>query len=236
MKIKNGLFYAFTIILIAVVPTMVPGQTIHTDNDPTSAIAFEIKKHAAMHNIHPYTGDIVHTHVIASAGNTSDGWGYYEAGELPNSYFYYVHRTNKVFANWGVIRYRFAKAGSEIGSLGWPSDDEFLLPDGAGYFQRFDHGYIYWHPKFGAFIVKGMIFDTWGKNNWEKGVFGYPLAEEVPLSNVKDELKDPKKKEVYLSYQDFQNGRIYCVYDYVTRTNKTSSTLKNPNFNPSRPH
>jgi len=195
-----------------------------------------MRNHAMLPNIQPHTGVAVGVKATPSPGNKIDGSGYFMTGSKPNSFFYYVNRTDKAYANWGPVRYKYTQAGYEFGALGWPSDDEYLLPDGAGFFEQFDHGYIYWHPNFGAHIVKGMIFGNWAKNNWEKGVFGYPISDEVNYPVSQADYNDKRKKEIYLSYQNFQNGTIYLVYNKIARQNKTAANIKDPNFNPSRPH
>jgi LGFP repeat-containing protein len=195
-----------------------------------------MRNHAMLPNIQPYTGVAVGAKAAASPGNKTDGSGYFMIGAKPNSFFYYVNRTDKAYANWGAIRDKYTQAGYEFGALGWPSDDEYLLPDATGFFQRFDHGYIYWHPNFGAHIVKGMIFGDWAKNNWEKGVFGYPVSDEINYPVSQADYNDRRKPEIYISYQNFQNGTIYLVYDKITKQDKITAHIKDPNFNPSRPH
>jgi hypothetical protein len=112
---------------------------------PTESVEAAIHQHAVLPNIQPYTGQPVGDHANRSGGNKTDGPGYFMTGAKPNSFFYYVFRTRRVYANWGPIRDKYAQAGYEFGPLGWPSDDEYLLPDGSGFFQRFDHAWIYYY-------------------------------------------------------------------------------------------
>jgi LGFP repeat/Metallo-peptidase family M12B Reprolysin-like len=77
----------------------------------------------------------------------------------------------------GAIRDRWAAAGWETGSLGYPTSDEVCgLRDG-GCFQNFQHGAVYWSPATGAHTVSGAIRTTWGNGGWERGALGYPVAE-----------------------------------------------------------
>ena len=203
---------------------------------PTESVETAIRQHAAIPNIQLYTGQPVGDRANSSPGNKTDGSGYFMTGAKPKSFFYYVSRTRKVYANWGPIRGKYAQAGYEFGSLGWPSDDEYLLPDGSGFFQRFDHAWIYWCPRYGSCIVKGVIFGEWAHNGWERGVFGYPAGDEIPYPNSQASYGDRKKKEVYISYQNFDNGVMYYVYDKAAQKYSVLGQLKNPNLNPSRPH
>lgn len=215
-----------------------PGVNAQPPNRPrpTASVETAIRQHAALSNIQPYTGQPIGDRANPSPGNKTDGVGYYMTGTRPNSCFYYVARTGKVYADWGPIREKYVQAGYEFGALGWPSDDEYLLPDGSGFFQRFDHAWIYWCPRYGACIVKGMIFDQWARNNWERGVFGYPAGDEIPYPNSQAELNDRTKKNAYLSYQHFDNGTMYYLYDKVAQKYTVLTQIKNPNLNPSRPH
>lgn len=82
---------------------------------------------------------------------------------------------------WGAILKRFWALGAER-VVGYPVTDEFATPDAAGRYNHFTGSdkwgaSIYWHPKTGAKLVKGMIREAWGKANWEKGL-GYPVDEE----------------------------------------------------------
>ncbi len=203
---------------------------------PQFPVEKTIRIHAALPNINMYTGDVVGEKASPSSGNKTDGTGYFMLGTKQHSFFYYVSRSGQVYANWGVIRDKYTQAGYEFGMLGWPRDDEKLLPDGSGYFQAFDHGYIYCCPRYGACLVRGLIFEHWARNNWERGVFGYPVADEVNYPNSTADYSNRTKKEVYISYQKFQNGTIYYVFDKINKQYKTLSEITDPNLVPSRPH
>lgn len=117
-----------------------------------------------------------------SNGNPTDGDGYFMLGRNNNSFLYYSNKTKIASANWGVIRDRFRMANYEFGELGWPARSEALLPDGVGYYQKFDHGFIYWHPKYGSYVILNNIFDPWAKDGWEKGRLGYPISDYIAES------------------------------------------------------
>lgn len=79
----------------------------------------------------------------------------------------------------GAIRDRWAASGWENGSLGFPLTDQLTAPDGAGRFNHFQGGSIYWSPSTGAHVVAGAVRDAWAARGWEQGRLGYPTAEEA---------------------------------------------------------
>jgi len=188
-----------------------------------------MKQHAALPAIRPYVGDVTHAVPNHSAGNAFDGDGYYLMGSIPWSVIYYISRTRQAFANWGEIRMKYNSLNDEHSFLGWPGDDEKLLPDGTGLFQRFNRGYIYWSPQYGAHVVQGAFFNYWARNNWEKGVFGYPLEDEF-------DYPVRSKDKSRTSYQKFYNGIIYITENLITHQISESAKIYNPDYNPSRPH
>ena len=56
------------------------------------------------------------------------------------------------YAVYGAIGQKYAALGRENGALGAAQSDEADAPYG-GRFNRFQNGYIYWHPETGAFAV-----------------------------------------------------------------------------------
>jgi LGFP repeat len=161
-----------------------------------------------------YTGGVIdHTIAVPSNGNRVDGAGYFLPGKNNNSFFYYSNKTKAVTANWGPIRDKYTKAGYEFGALGWPEINEVLLPDAVGHFQRFNHGFIYWHPKHGAYVIPNKIFDAWKGTGWEKGKLGYPVSDYVqePMNKFKQVTQYREK-----GYQKFEGGVIfYAVPDVI---------------------
>jgi hypothetical protein len=165
---------------------------------------------AASHNraTAGYTGGVIdHSIASPSNGNRIDGAGYYLPGKNNNSFFYYSNKTKAASANWGQVRDKYIKDNYEYGELGWPEISESPLPDRIGFFQRFNHGFIYWHPRYGAYVVLNKIFDAWKTVGWEAGQLGYPMADYV--------LENPPKSNASLSefadkgYQKFVGGVIF---------------------------
>ncbi len=181
-----------------------------------------------------YTGGVIdHAIAVPSNGNRVDGTGYFLPGKNNNSFFYYSNKTKAVTTNWGPIRDKYTKAGYEFGALGWPEINEVLLPDAVGYFQRFNHGFIYWHPKYGAYVIQAKIFDAWKVTGWEKGKLGYPVSDYVqePMNKYKQVTQYREK-----GYQKFEGGVIfYAVPDVIAiaptagNNNYTSISYGNPN-------
>ncbi len=80
----------------------------------------------------------------------------------------------------GAIKDKYAALNYERSQLGLPQGDEVKLAAGA--FQRFQGGQIYWTPKTGAAVVNnGPIFTEWGRQGYEGGRLGYPLADSTPV-------------------------------------------------------
>lgn len=96
-----------------------------------------------------------------------------------------------------------ADAAAEYG-LGRPRGESLQplqtpAPHNQGWWQAFERGWVYWHPRYGARVVKGKIFEAWGGQRWEQGAMGFPNGSETncPPPDAHD------------SYQSFEGGKIY---------------------------
>lgn len=78
-------------------------------------------------------------------------------------------------AVYGAIGEKWTQLGREHGPLGPAVTDEADAAHG-GRFNRFQNGYIYWHPTIGAFGVWGAIGQKYVALG-EAG-FGYPITDE----------------------------------------------------------
>ena len=58
--------------------------------------------------------------------------------------------------------------------LGYPTSDETSTPNGAGRFNHFENGSIYYHPAVGIWEVRGAIKERWGALGYEALVPGLP--------------------------------------------------------------
>lgn len=74
------------------------------------------------------------------------------------------------------------KALALNGSLGLAVDKEVYMTDGGGY-QRYEKGFILWHPRTGAFENKNAIRAKWASAGYQKGWMGYPKTDEVASVN-----------------------------------------------------
>ncbi|WP_308126327.1 LGFP repeat-containing protein [Rhodococcoides corynebacterioides] len=63
--------------------------------------------------------------------------------------------------------------------LGYLTEDHIrTLPDGQGQMARFQNGVIYYHPTYGAWVVRGGILNHWEFIGFEGGTLGYPASDE----------------------------------------------------------
>src|SRR5690606_25493405 len=97
----------------------------------------------------------------------------------------------------GEIDKKYRALGGCNSFLGAALTTELKTPDGAGRYNVFQGGSIYWHPSTGAFEVHGAIRDKWAELGWEAGMLGYPIT---------DEKRTP---DGVGRYSVFQNGSIY---------------------------
>lgn len=104
----------------------------------------------------------------------------------------------------GAILERYEALGGLLSWLMHPIEPMHLNPDGQGYRQRFQNGFIYWHPATGAHAVTVRNANVWERNGWEQGWLGYPLGGEVPVKGT-----TPTDGELHGWVQLFQGGRMY---------------------------
>lgn len=98
--------------------------------------------------------------------------------------------------NGGEIRARYGALGYENGWLGYPVEDMRCGLRAGGCQQTFENGAIWWSPATGARFLKGSILTKYQKVNWENGVLGYPVSDEICG------MRDGGCR------QDFENGSI----------------------------
>ena len=109
---------------------------------------------------------------------------------------YWSAATNAFEVHGGILG-RWSLLGRQVGALGFPTSDEQPTRDQVGRFNTFQTGSIYWSPATGAWEVRGVIRETWGRHGWEGGPLGYPLTNESPT-------RDGGGR-----YNHFQGGSIY---------------------------
>jgi uncharacterized protein with LGFP repeats len=59
-----------------------------------------------------------------------------------------------------------------------PVSDEAGCGPGAGRFNHFEGGSIYWREAIGAHEVHGAIRDLWARLGWQSSWLGYPVTDE----------------------------------------------------------
>jgi uncharacterized protein with LGFP repeats len=97
----------------------------------------------------------------------------------------------------GDIHAKWSALGWEKSALGYPTTDELKTPDGAGRYNHFQNGSIYWTQATGAHEVRGLIHAKWSALGWETSKLGYPTTDETGTPDGVGR------------YNHFQNGSIY---------------------------
>ncbi|MBC3178203.1 alpha/beta hydrolase-fold protein [Corynebacterium lujinxingii] len=156
------------------------------------------------------------TGAYAIPGDMFKAWGNngYETGDLK----YPISEANKVgngyvqkfqggyltrnpdgkhFIVHGAIGEKYGKIGTATSALGFPVGNEIKIK--GGFFQEFEHGNIYWSAATGAHtILKGDIFNEWGKRGYEQGELGWPVKdmEKIPAGGLTIEFQRGTVKQV----------------------------------------
>ena len=109
---------------------------------------------------------------------------------------YTATNDTKAFEVHGDIRAKYNAIGGPA-NIGLPVTDELGTPDGVGRYNHFAGGAsIYWMPNTGPKLIRGAIRGAWANTGWETGYLGYPISDEIPLSDGR-------------AYSDFQDGVLY---------------------------
>jgi hypothetical protein len=116
---------------------------------------------------------------ITSEQTTPDGAGRYTV--FQHGSIYWTQATG-AFEVHGEIRDKWAALGWETGLLRYPISDEIHTPDGAGRYNVFEGGSVYWSPSTGAHEVHGAIRDKYAELGWEAGELGYPTSDEQAVT------------------------------------------------------
>ena len=81
----------------------------------------------------------------------------------------------------GAIGAKYKSLGDPGGYLGALLSEETQGLNGARY-NKFQHGFIYWHPSTGAHAVYGLIAGKWQERGFEKSPLGLPTSDEMAAS------------------------------------------------------
>ena len=95
---------------------------------------------------------------------------HYQGGSI------YWHPDTGAHEVHGAIRSKWSRMGWEKSFLGYPMWDETPRLDRVGRWQKFQGGYIHWHPDTGAREVHGAIMVRY---HHQKSRFGYPISDEL---------------------------------------------------------
>ena len=113
---------------------------------------------------------------VGAALDNAEGAGSGYRRRFEEADIYYSKATG-AFEVHGDIRAKYNALGTADGVLGLPLTDETGTPDGVGRYNHFQGGSIYWTPSTGPMMVRGPIRDLWASQGWERGPFGYPVAD-----------------------------------------------------------
>ncbi|WP_179256176.1 L,D-transpeptidase family protein [Enemella evansiae] len=84
-------------------------------------------------------------------------------------------------AVYGSIYQTYADLGWEAGVMGPPTTDEFNGQNGARVNAFENGGIIIWTPRTGAYAVRGLMLEEYGRRGWEGGELGAPISNETPI-------------------------------------------------------
>jgi hypothetical protein len=132
---------------------------------------------------------------ISDESPARDGEGKFSNFENASVYW---HPSTGAFEVHGLIRDRWQAIGGELSILGYPTTNESATPDGAGRYNHFQRGSIYWTPATGAHEVYGAVRARWAELRWERGLLGYPVS--TPTTEV-------RARDTFL-VAHFHHGRI----------------------------
>jgi hypothetical protein len=102
----------------------------------------------------------------------------------------------------GPIEARYVAAGSEPGTLGYPTGADVEV--GGGRAQDFERGRISWRQDLGAIVVRGAFATRYRELQAESGLLGFPVGEEqVDRDSPFKRLGLPPRR-----VQEFENGTL----------------------------
>lgn len=83
---------------------------------------------------------------------------------------------------FGAINKKWHSMGGVHSALGLPIGEEIDTANNVGKVQGFEHGAMYYSPGQGTYAVVGRFYDRYAKQQWEKGILGYPCSDYVTLT------------------------------------------------------
>lgn len=150
--------------------------------------------------------DAIEAKALSLGYGSQDGAG--DVTAVPGGYLrryanhdIYSSLTGATFEVHGDIRAKYNALGGASGLLGMPETDERGTPDGAGRYNHFKGGSIYWTSRTGPMSVRGTVRDRWASTGWERGRFGYPVQDQHRMIPIP--VTDP-----IVEWCRFENGVI----------------------------
>ena len=133
---------------------------------------------------------------VSGPGSTPDGQSKYQHFQGGSVYAATTYGTHVLPT---VIRNAWAATGWERGSLGYPTSDVSLTPDGRGQVMTFQRGQVYVSAATGAHGVASPVLAVWKGVGGETGAFGLPVSDAGTTPDGK------------ARYQHFEGGSIYST-------------------------
>ncbi|MFB9376672.1 N-acetylmuramoyl-L-alanine amidase [Kineococcus gynurae] len=164
--------------------TACPGNVGFTKMDQIRARTAEILKSsgASTTQASPISAKYTSIGGAAAIGAAAGAEGAAKAGGRYRHFgigsIYYTSSTGAHVVK-GLIRDKFKSLGWENSFLGYPTTDEVGIRGGA--FNHFQGGSIYFSPRNGAHVVRGLIRDKWASLGWEGSFLGFPTTDEIAL-------------------------------------------------------
>jgi len=140
--------------------------------DPANQVLDAVPAISAKRAEHPWLGDAVTLH--RRVGDRGVYRREYEHGSVYWSGATGAHEVH------GGIAAKWHEAGGESSLLGLPTTDVLPLAEGReGGCTHFERGSVYWSPRHGAAVVRGMVRDIWVLLGAERSALGVPVADVV---------------------------------------------------------
>lgn len=123
---------------------------------------------------------------------------------------FYCQAGRSAFEVHGDIALKYLSVNGPDSDLGFPISDVEFTADRRGRVSHFQGGHGYWRPGFGAFIVKGAIFDKYNGLGGVQSDLGYPSNDEHPTS--------PLRHGMTGWFNHFEGGSVFCLAGQPART------------------
>lgn len=132
------------------------------------------------------------------------------------------------FLTEGLIQDRYAAMGGCDSALGSPTTNMLATASGAGRYNRFQWGAIYWSFFTGAHDLRGAIYDAFTQANFENGPLGYPTSDELITADTLGRYNRFEHGAVYWSYGTGAHPVVEPVYGAWAAANFENGALGYP--------